>query len=184
MDFWFGELGPDGSVSAAKQARWWKKSDDFDKLCRKEFEAELKAAAQGQIQAPTDNARGALAFIILCDQLSRNMYRDTPAAFATDPLALSVTQHLITSGMLGSLSRIEKSFALMPLMHSEQLSVQEQSIEQFAALKEEGHNNLDFAIRHKKIIDQFHRYPHRNAILGRESTPEEVRFLEQPGSSF
>jgi uncharacterized protein (DUF924 family) len=184
LEFWFGTLGPSGEVAPEKQARWWKKSSDFDSLCREQFEEELKAAAQGKVNPPTNTARSALAFIILCDQFSRNMYRDTPGSFASDTLALSVTQELIATGKLSELSPVEKSFALMPLMHSEDILVQEQSVEQFGALKEEGHDNLDFAVRHKKIIDQFGRYPHRNAILGRESTPEEVLFLDGPGSSF
>jgi uncharacterized protein (DUF924 family) len=184
LEFWFGTMGPDGSVDSAKRSRWWKKSSEFDALCRKHFEAELKGAAQGDVHPAMETARGALAFIILCDQLSRNMYRDTPSAFATDSLALSVTQKLIETGALSQLLPVEKSFALMPLMHSEELSVHEQSIAQFQALKAEGHDALDFAVRHQKIIEQFGRYPHRNAILGRVSTPEEVLFLEQPGSSF
>lgn len=184
LQFWFGEPGVHGEVHAEKQARWWKKSDEFDALCKEQFETELKAAADGELTPPTDTARGALAFIILCDQLSRNMYRDTPAAFATDSLALGVTQHLIETGVLGELSVVERSFALMPLMHSEELAVQEQSLAQFAKLKDEGKDNLSFAERHKEIIDRFGRYPHRNAILGRESTPEEITFLTQPGSSF
>tara|TARA_R110002096_G_scaffold436051_2_gene666289 strand:+ start:32077 stop:32658 length:582 start_codon:yes stop_codon:yes gene_type:complete len=184
LDFWFGALGPDGKVAPEKQARWWKKSSEFDVLCREQFEEALRGATQATANAATATARGALAFIILCDQLSRNMYRDTPGAFATDSLALAVTQKLISSELLKQLSPVEKSFALMPLMHSEELSVQEQSVQQFTALAEEGHNNLDFAKSHKKIIDQFGRYPHRNAIMGRESTPEELRFLDGPGSSF
>lgn len=184
LDFWFGALGPDGKVTPEKQARWWKKSSDFDALCREQFEVALREATQAAAEASAATPRGALAFIILCDQLSRNMHRDTPGAFATDSLALSVTQKLISSEMLTQLSPVERSFALMPLMHSEELSVQEQSIEQFTELAKDGHNNLDFAKSHKKIIDQFGRYPHRNVILGRQSTPEELQFLEGPGSSF
>lgn len=184
LQFWFGEPGPKGEVHADKQSRWWKKSDDFDNLCREQFEPQLKAASAGTLEAPTDSARGGLAYIILCDQLSRNMYRDTPGAFASDPLALAVTQRLIATGMLDDLSPVEKSFALMPLMHCEELSVQEQSIEQFAKLKKEGKDNLGFAEKHKVIIDRFGRYPHRNSILGRESTSEEISFLTESGSSF
>lgn len=184
LGFWFGELGEDGSVASEMQSRWWKKSDEFDTLCRDEFEADLKAAASGELLPPTDTARGTLAFIILCDQLSRNMYRDTPKAFATDPLALEATQRLLREGSLGELWPVERSFALMPLMHSEELSVQDQSIAEFEKLKADGKDNLDFAIRHRDIIVRFGRYPHRNAILGRESTPEELEFLTQPGSSF
>ena len=183
LEFWFGTVGPNGEVDDAKQSRWWKKSNDFDILCRDQLEGALNAAVEGTLLPPT-GAQGALAYIILCDQLSRNMYRGTPASFASDPLALAVTQKLIASTGLSELTPVEKSFALMPLMHSEELAVQEQSVEQFRALRDEGRDNLDFAISHKKIIERFGRYPHRNAILGRESTPEEVQFLTQPNSSF
>lgn len=184
LDFWFGSLGPQGEVDAAKKSRWWKKSDEFDALCRKDFAADLALARAGEIVAPKSNPRGALAFIVLCDQLSRNMYRDTPDAFATDALALAVTLDLIDSGELNALAPIEKSFALMPLMHSEELSIHEISMTQFTKLKKENVDNLGFAERHKTIIEKFGRYPHRNSILGRESTPEERAFLRQPGSSF
>ena len=184
MDFWFGALGPEGQVDPAKKARWWKKSAEFDALCREEFAADLARARSGELRAPQDSARGALAYIVLCDQLSRNMYRDTPDAFATDELALAVTRDLVESGKLDSLSSVEKSFALMPLMHSEDLSVHEISMAEFAKLQKENIDNLSFAERHKAIIERFGRYPHRNSILGRESTPEEVAFLSEPGSSF
>ncbi len=183
LDFWFGPIAEDGTVASEKQSRWWKKSADFDALCRSEFQTSLQSACAGELKA-TNDAKGGLAYIILCDQLSRNMYRDTPGAFASDPLALAITRALIEDGSLAQLSPVERSFALMPLMHSEELSTQELSVEQFALLKADGKDNLDFAERHKAIIDRFGRYPHRNAILGRESTAEEETFLAEPGSSF
>ncbi len=184
LEFWFGDIDENGAVAPETQARWWKKSDDFDALCRDQFEADLRAAASGELPPPKGNARHALAYIVLCDQLSRNMHRGTPGAFATDGLALAVSQELIRTDALGELSLVERSFALMPLMHSEERSVQEQSVSEFSKLKEEGRDNLSFALAHKEIIDRFGRYPHRNAILGRESTAEEAAFLTQPGSSF
>lgn len=184
LEFWFGTIDAEGNVAPETQTRWWKKSSEFDARCREQFLVPLQAAANGELQAPKRPAQSVLAYIVLCDQLSRNIFRDTPRAFATDPLALAATLELIESGLLDMLRPVEKSFALMPLMHSEKPSIQELSIAHFSVLKEEGKDNLDFALRHKAIIDRFGRYPHRNAILGRESTPEEVEFLRQPGSSF
>ncbi len=184
LDFWFGPIGADGSVGADRQSRWWTKSSEFDALCCERFEQALQQARAGEITAPQADVRGSLAYIILCDQLSRNMHRGTPDSFASDNLALDATLHLIEAGTLAQLQPVERSFALMPLMHSEELSIQEISVEQFALLKSLGKDNLDFAVRHKAIIDRFGRYPHRNAILGRESTEEEAQFLTQPGSSF
>ncbi len=184
LEFWFGTIAEDGSVSSDTRKRWWTKSPAFDDLCREQFEAELLAAAAGQREALKQSLRGSLAFILLCDQISRNIYRDKPESFATDPLALAVSKQLIESARDKQLTPVERSFAYMPLMHSEDPAVQELSIEKFTELQQAGHDNLEFAIRHKAIIDRFGRFPHRNAILGRTSSSEELAFLEQPGSSF
>jgi uncharacterized protein (DUF924 family) len=116
--------------------------------------------------------------------MPRNIFRDTPEAFAWDHLALEATMQLIESGDLLELPQRVQAFALMPLMHSEDAKVQELSLKSFGELKERGTDNLEFALSHKKIIDRFGRYPHRNKILGRESTEEEIEFLKGPGSSF
>ena len=126
--------------------------------------------------------RGRLAEIIVLDQFSRNMFRDSALAFANDTLALALSQEAVASGADKSLSAVEKSFLYMPYMHSESVQIHEIAVELFA--REGLQNNLDFEIKHKKIIDRFGRYPHRNAVLGRVSTDEEIKFLAQPGSSF
>lgn len=184
LDFWFGPFDEAGAVSPERRQRWWTKSETFDTLCRESFESELVAAVAGEREELKSSARGSLAFILLCDQVSRNIYRDTPGAFASDPLALATTRVLIESPGYDALRPAEKSFALMPLMHSEDLAVHELSLKYFEALKAEGQDNLNFAEQHKAIIARFGRYPHRNAILGRTSTPEESEFLTKPGSSF
>lgn len=184
LDFWFGLIDEDGSVTPEIRKRWWTKSPEFDALCRNEFESELEACRAGQREELKDTADGCLAFILLCDQIPRNIYRDTSDAFASDELALAATQKLIATRLDRQLFPVEKSFAYMPLMHSEDKRVQELSIECFTALKSEGHDTLRFAESHKTIIDRFGRYPHRNEILGRTSTDEENAFLKEPGSSF
>jgi len=183
LEFWFGDISETGEVAPELVKRWWTKSAEFDALCRANFEDDIKAAVLGELEAG-DTARGGLAFILLCDQISRNIYRDTPGAFATDGLALAATIRLIESGKVDDLHPNEKAFVYMPLMHSEDKEVQKISLERFTSLKEEGYDTVNFAVRHKDIVDRFGRYPHRNDILGRESSAEEKEFLEQPGSSF
>jgi uncharacterized protein (DUF924 family) len=184
FEFWFGEISPDGEVDKDKQARWWKKSPEFDALCREHFEADVRAAARGELDQLKSSPRGYVSFILLCDQMPRNMFRDTPEAFAWDPLGLAACKELIESGDVLKLPPRVQAFALMPLMHSEEPEDQALAVEMFGALKERGVDNSDFALAHKKIIDQFGRFPHRNHILGRTSTAEEVEFLKGPGSSF
>ena len=118
----------------------------------------------------------------MLDQFSRNVYRDTPLAFAQDPLALALAQELVASGQDQRLPVAQRIFAYMPYMHSESVLVHAQATRPFSQPGME--DNLRFELRHKEIIDRFGRYPHRNAILGRESTPEELAFLSEPGSAF
>ena len=118
----------------------------------------------------------------MLDQFSRNVWRDTPRAFAQDPMSLVLTQEIIALGLDKGLTESQRAFAYMPLMHSESRKVQQESLRQFTALGNP--NNLDFAKRHQVIIERFGRYPHRNQILGRASTKEEEEFLKTPGSSF
>ena len=129
-----------------------------------------------------DTPQGRLAEIILLDQFCRNIHRDTPQAFASDPLALALAQEAVAHGADTELKAKQVPFLFMPYMHSESKKIHEIAMILFS--REAAAGNLEFERRHKVIIDQFGRYPHRNEILGRESTPEEVEFLSQPGSSF
>lgn len=184
LNFWFGPIGDDGSVAPEVQKRWWTKSPEFDGLCRSKFEGEVQAARAGEREALKESARGCLAFVLLCDQIPRNIYRDSPLAFASDGIALATTLHMLDTKLDQSLVPVEKSFAYMPLMHAEDRDIQLLSLERFTELEKEGLDNLRFAESHKAIIDRFGRYPHRNTILGRASTPEELAFLEQPARAF
>jgi uncharacterized protein (DUF924 family) len=173
LGFWFDEIEP---------ARWWSVDPAFDAALRDRFGDLLERAGAGECQGWRASARGRLAEVIVLDQFPRNIHRGTPAAFAHDPMALALAQEAASAGALGELSAIERNFLLMPYMHSESRRVHAWAE---ALYREHAPpENLDFELRHKAIIDRFGRYPHRNAILGRPSTPAEIEFLAQPGSSF
>lgn len=173
LQFWFDEITP---------AMWWAADPAFDAQITARFEAVHGQAARCELQAWRDAPRGRLAEIIVLDQFSRNMYRGTPRAFAQDPLALALAQEAVRAGALAALNADERTFALMPYMHSESARVHAAAEPLFREHAPAG--NHDYELRHKAVIDRFGRYPHRNAILGRASTAEELAFLQQPGSSF
>ena len=142
----------------------------------------LQQAAAGELSAWRTSAGGRLAEVIVLDQFSRNIHRGRPQAFAQDPQALALSQVAVAGGSLQELNEVERTFLLMPYMHSESRLVHVQAealFRRFAPAENHG-----FELRHKAIIDRFGRYPHRNQVLGRVSTEEEIEFLKQPGSSF
>jgi uncharacterized protein (DUF924 family) len=173
LKFWFEEIRP---------AQWWAKDPALDDTIARRFGDWHRRACMGELFEWRVRARGRLAEIILLDQFSRNLYRDTPAAFAHDGMALALAQEAISSGAERDLNREEKLFLYMPFMHSESLIIHDTALALFQNLGLA--DNLDYEIRHREIIARFGRYPHRNAILGRESTEEERRFLTEPGSRF
>ena len=173
LGIWFTEITPE---------QWWRKSAELDRTITLRFGRTHEAAARCELYEWRNSARGRLAEIIVLDQFSRNIHRDTPLSFASDPLSLCLSQESISRGTDADLSPEERCFCYMPYMHSESRAIHEVAVRLFTDLGLE--SNLDFELRHKEIIDRFGRYPHRNAILSRPSTPEEIEFLEQPGSSF
>jgi len=173
LNFWFEEINP---------SYWFKKDEQFDALIRQKFSATHQAAAQGELFAWRKSIEGRLAEIIVLDQFSRNMFRDDPRAFAYDAMALVLAQEAVATGECTNLPPARRAFAYMPYMHSESLPIHQEAMKLFAQPGLE--NNLQFELRHQEIITRFGRYPHRNAILGRTSTPQELAFLEEPGSSF
>ncbi|MGM9514996.1 DUF924 family protein [Roseateles sp. DB2] len=173
LQFWFHDIEP---------RQWWVVDPAFDAQLRERFLPLLEQAAQAELQDWRRTPQGRLAEVIVLDQFSRNIFRGTPRAFAQDPLALGLAQEALASGALQVLPEEQRSFLLMPFMHSESRRIHEQADRLFAQWAPG--NSHDFELRHKAIIDRFGRYPHRNAILGRVSTPEEQAFLRQPGSSF
>jgi uncharacterized protein (DUF924 family) len=192
LSFWFGAVGEDGLSSEDSAARWWKKDPAFDELLRERFAHDHAAILRGERDEWLSSARGRLAFVIVLDQFSRNMFRDTAGMFAHDELALRAALEGIELRMDQAVRGDMRAFYYLPLMHSEDLDVQDRCVELFRALvnavgDEQGarfENNLKYAIAHRDIVAKWGRFPHRNAVLGRESSAEELDFLQQPGSSF
>lgn len=173
LDFWF---------DPENKEFWFSKSDEFDLELEEKFGHTLQQAMQCELWTWRETAEGRLAEIIVLDQFSRNLFRDHPASFAQDPLALSLAQEAVRLDLDQQLAPDQRCFMYMPFMHSESKIIHAQALQLFEALSNP--INLDFELKHKTIIDRFGRYPHRNQILERESTPEEVEFLTQPNSSF
>ncbi len=173
LNFWFHEVD---------KAFWWKKDIQFDQLIRDRFTNTHRQANAGELHHWRTSAHGRLAEIIVLDQFSRNMFRDKPQSFSSDSSALILAQEAISLDADTELNATEKSFLYMPFMHSESLHIHEIAVSLFSQTGLE--SNLDFEHKHKVIIEQFGRYPHRNDILGRASTDEEIAFLTKPNSSF
>ncbi|PSJ47975.1 DUF924 domain-containing protein [Zobellella endophytica] len=173
LHFWFEELAP---------AQWWQKSASLDLDIRRRFGKLHHQACRGELFEWRSRVQGRLAEIIVLDQFSRNIYRDRPQAFAADGMALVLAQEAISQGAERGLTQQQRLFLYMPFMHSESLKVHDVALALFE--KNGLRDNLEYEVRHRDIIARFGRYPHRNAILGRESTEEEEQFLQQPGSSF
>lgn len=192
LAFWFEPEAGDGDTARARRRLWWGKDAAVDAAIRDRFAALVAEAAAGRHDRWADTPLGRLALVILFDQFPRNMHRDTPRAFAHDPLARRLTLDGLEIRADQALRPIERVFFYLPLEHAESLELQERSVSLFGALaaaapaeEQEGFRGYaDYAIRHRDIIARFGRFPHRNRILGRGSTPEEAEFLKQPGSSF
>ena len=180
LDFWF----PPGA--SGERPEWFRKDPAFDREIRERFGTALAAGLAGAFGEWCTSARGALARVVLLDQYTRNAFRDTPAAFAGDPAALATTEDAIARGFDRELGPHERGFLYMPLEHSESLATQERSVELFTALAADTglDGPLPWAKRHRDIVRRFGRFPHRNDVLGRASTPEEIEFLKEPGSRF
>lgn len=186
LDFWFLPAGAEGHGKVRME--WFRKDDAFDADIRKRFGALVEQAVAGGLKEwDTIGPRGVLARILVLDQFTRNSARDTPGSFAGDAQALAAAQFLVDSGAHLELSPLERWFAYMPFEHAEDAHMQEISVQLFTALAEANagfESPLDYAHRHRGVIARFGRFPHRNAILGRASTPEEAEYLAQPGSGF
>lgn len=173
IEFWFHKL---------TKSDWFKKSEDLDSEIKSFFLSTLESAKQGELYHWRTNPMGRLAEIIVLDQFSRNIYRDKPQAFEADALALVLAQEAVFNKVDHKLETSQKAFMYMPFMHSESLVIHEQAVLLFSQKGLE--YNLDYELRHKRIIEKFGRYPHRNKILNRNSTSEEIEFLKTAGSSF
>lgn len=192
LDFWFGELDQHGNSPDSKVARWWTSDPAFDQTIEERFGELHSQAAAGELDNWKSDDISTLALIIVLDQFSRNLFRNTPQMVAQDQTALELAHELIERGKDRTFPSAWRSFVYLPMMHSEDLKDQDRCVELFEILRDEkrgshraaAESQVDFAVRHREIIQQFSRFPHRNAFLGRASTDREVEFLEQPGSSF
>lgn len=184
LDFWFGK--PDEADYGKSHKVWFIKNPEFDREVRSRFLNDYQQAAAGQLEDSKASPHSCLALIILLDQFPRHMFRGQPQAFATDPQALAAAKHAVFKGFDKELLPIQRQFIYLPFEHSESLADQHQCIELYSTLKDypECASGLDYALRHLKVIERFGRFPHRNEILGRQTTPQEAEFLKQPGSSF
>ena len=180
LAFWFGP------APHAERSVWFFKDEAFDATIRERFGAAVEAALGGAYEAWSATPQGALARILLLDQFTRNIHRGTPRAFAGDVRALELAGRAVDAGLDRELDVFERWFCYLPFEHAESVAAQERSLTLFAALAAESGRRDPFvwAEKHAVIVRRFGRYPHRNAILGRASTPDETAFLREPGSSF
>ena len=193
LEFWFGTLDTDGLAHPEVSSRWFKKSAEFDAEIRNRFSQAYERVARDGARVWGDSPRAVLAAVIVLDQFSRNMFRNASQMYEADPIALELVHAALDAGALEHLIGHERVFLIMPLMHSERLSDQERCVELFTELAGSAPServrvalsqNVDYAQKHRDIVAQFGRFPHRNAILGRTNTADESQFLTQPGSSF
>ncbi|HEX5612731.1 MAG TPA: DUF924 family protein [Burkholderiales bacterium] len=171
LDFWFRGEEP--------RKEWFQKDPAFDAEIARRFLALHEVAAAGELADWRHSPGDCLALIILLDQFPRNMFRGTAKAFSTDAMALDAAKHAVDTGLDRSMSDVQRTFVYLPFEHSESLADQERALELFA-----GNPNFEWARKHWEIVRRFGRFPHRNAILGRESTAAEIEFLKEPGSGF
>lgn len=187
LTFWFGDAAVEDVSYGARRKLWFRKNEAVDAEIRDRFADTYERARQGQLQSWRSTRAGRLALIVVCDQFPRNMFRGTAEAFATDAFARELAKEAIALGDDQALPPEQRFFLYLPLEHSENLDDQNRSVALFQALAE-AHPDLadtyDYAVKHRDVIARFGRFPHRNEALGRISTPEEIEFLKQPGSSF
>ena len=193
LEFWIGKAATSAEALGDKMSLWFKKSDETDELLRTKFGATVEALADGLAEDwSAQGARPRLAAIIALDQFSRNIYRETPESFANDPLAAKLALRALGAGDHERFSVAEQAFLYLPLEHAENAALQVRSVELFDAMATSAPSEfqgacdewLDYARQHKDVIDRFGRFPHRNEILGRESTAEELEYLSKPGAGF
>ena len=173
LNFWFKDCKP---------KQWFNKNEDFDQMIENIFSSTIEDAIVGKLDSWEESETGCLALIILLDQFTRNVFRDTPRAFAGDERALALSQLCCNKDYLTNPEIHRRQFMLMPMMHSENLAVQDAALPLFNNYASE--KDYEYAEKHHEIIVRFGRFPHRNVILGRKSTIEELNFLKKPGSSF
>ena len=185
LRFWF-DRQPNEPGSGNARKVWFTKDPEFDQEIQSRFLGLYEQAAAGKLDDWQETPSGCLALVIVLDQFPRNLFRGDPRSFATDAQALSITEMAIARGFDQALPPVQRWFLYLPFMHSEELAHQQRSVELFATLRDDPDvaTAYPFALRHQEVVERFGRFPHRNAILDRPSTPEELEFLKQPGSGF
>lgn len=192
LEFWFGDDADDAAIAKRQAPLWWEKHPETDRQIRERFGSLVASAERGALASWLATPEGRLALILLCDQFPRNIWRGTPDAFRFDSLARTWCLDGLATQVDRMLRPIHRVFFYLPLEHAEDPGLQDRCVTLFRALladvpgssRETFAGYLDYAVRHQAVIARFGRFPHRNAILGRASTPAELRFLEEPGSSF
>ena len=192
LDFWFGMLGSATEIAGRQRKLWFGKSPANDQAVINLFAPTLVAATAGQLDQWISTPRGRLALIIVLDQFPHHIHRDQPQAFATDPQALALSLDALTDGEDQLLAPIERVFLYLPLEHAESIAIQDLSVALYEKLARDAAADeralfddfLNYARQHRSVVARFGRFPHRNAILGRPSTSDELEFLKQPGSRF
>ncbi len=184
LNFWFGH--PQKEYYGQSRKEWFIKNEAFDRVVKAQLFELYQQAANHQLESWQNTPEGGLALLILLDQVPRNLFRGQPQAFATDEKARAIAHFALQQGYDRQLLPVQRWFIYLPLEHSEDLEDQNKSVDLFQQLPDDPENQktLDYAIKHRDVIARFGRFPHRNKILGRESTPAEKEFLQQPGSSF
>ena len=185
LDFWFG--APDSADFGSARKAWFSKDAAFDAAIRERFGALVERALRGELEAWGDESRSSLVQILLLDQFTRNAFRGTARSFAGDARALAAASRMVGSRQDEALLPFMRGFVYMPFEHAEGLAMQDEAIRLFTKLVNEAPEQadmLDYAHRHRDVIERFGRFPHRNEILGRQSTAEEIAFVKQPGSAF
>ena len=185
LDFWFG--APRDAEYGQARKLWFAKDEAFDAEVRERFGVTIERALRGELEGWAIEARSALAQILLLDQLTRNAFRGTPRSFAGDAHALAAASRVVGERFDEALPTFMRPFVYLPFEHAEGMAMQDEAVRLFTRLVAEDASQqsvLDYAHRHRAVIERFGRFPHRNAILGRQSTAEEIEFLKQPGSGF
>lgn len=192
LAFWFGPAGSAAEVAGRQGKLWFGKTPENDRAVAEQFAATLLAAAAGKLDHWANTPRGRLALVIVLDQFPHHIHRDQPQAFATDPQALALSLDALAAGEDRQLAPIERVFLYLPLEHAESIEMQDRSVSLYEKLAREAaageralfDDFLDYARRHRDVVARYGRFPHRNAILERPSTDDELEFLKQPGSRF
>lgn len=185
LDFWFGS--PDDPQYGKPRNEWFRKDAAFDAQIKQRFGGLIEQALAGELSGWADDAHSALAQVIVLDQFTRNSFRDTARAFAGDARALAAAQAMVVRGQDRQLIGVQRQFVYLPFEHAEDLAQQRRAVELFGQLEQQEPalaGLKEWAVKHQVIVERFGRFPHRNSALGRQSTPEEVAFLQQPGSGF